>query len=75
MPEASREEGLAMAERLRQEISRMTVVTEVGTLSLTVSLGVAELRTDEDESFESLIARADRAMYQAKAAGRDTVRG
>ena len=27
MPEAGREEGLAMAERLRQEISRMTVVT------------------------------------------------
>jgi diguanylate cyclase (GGDEF)-like protein len=75
MPEASREEGLAMAERLRQEISRMTVVTEAGTLSLTVSLGVAALRADEDESFESLIARADRAMYQAKAAGRDTVRG
>jgi diguanylate cyclase len=75
MPEAGRDEGLAMAERLRQEISRMTVVTTVGTLSLTVSLGVAELRRDGDENLEGLIARADRAMYQAKAAGRDTVRG
>ena len=75
MPEASREEGLAMAERLRQEISRMTVVTAGGTLSLTVSLGVAALRPEEDDNLESLIARADRAMYQAKAAGRDTVRG
>jgi diguanylate cyclase (GGDEF)-like protein len=75
MPEASREEGLAMAERLRQEISRMTVVTEGGTLSLTVSLGVAALRREDDESLESLIARADRAMYQAKAAGRNMVRG
>jgi len=75
MPEAGREEGLAMAERLRQEISRMTVVTEGGTLSLTVSLGVAELRRDEDEGLEGLITRADRAMYQAKAAGRDTVCG
>jgi len=75
MPEASREEGLAMAERLRQEVSRMTVVTAGGTLSLTVSLGVAALRPEEDENIESLIARADRAMYQAKAAGRNTIRG
>ena len=75
MPEAGQDEGLAMAERLRQEISRMTVVTEVGTLSLTVSLGIAELHQDEDENLESLIARADRAMYQAKAAGRNTVHG
>ena len=73
MPEANREEGLAMAERLRDEISRMTVVTEVGVLSLTVSLGVAALLPDED--LEALIARADRAMYKAKAAGRNTVRG
>jgi diguanylate cyclase (GGDEF)-like protein len=75
MPESDRDEAMAMAERLRQEISRMTVVTAVGTLFLTVSLGVAELRRDEDESLEGLIARADRAMYQAKAAGRNTVRG
>jgi diguanylate cyclase (GGDEF)-like protein len=75
MPEANREEGLAMAERLRQEISRMTVVTEVGDLSLTVSLGVAALAAEEDETLENLISRADRAMYQAKAAGRNTVRG
>jgi diguanylate cyclase (GGDEF)-like protein len=75
MPEAGREEGLAMAERLRQEISRMTVVTAVGALSLTVSLGVAALRPEEEDNLESLIARADRAMYMAKAAGRDTVRG
>jgi diguanylate cyclase (GGDEF)-like protein len=75
MPEANREEGLAMAERLRQEISRMTVVTTAGTLTLTVSLGVAELGPEEDENLGALIARADRAMYQAKAAGRNTVRG
>ncbi len=75
MPEANREEGLAMAERLRQEISGMTIVTDVGTLSLTVSLGVAALRPEEEENLEGLIARADRAMYQAKAAGRNIVHG
>jgi diguanylate cyclase (GGDEF)-like protein len=75
MPEAGRDEAVAMAERLRQEISRMTVVTAGGTLSLTVSLGVSELMADENEDLERLISRADRAMYQAKAAGRNTVRG
>jgi diguanylate cyclase (GGDEF)-like protein len=75
MPEAGRDEAVAMAERLRQEISRMTIVTAGSTLSLTISLGVAELARNEDEDFEGLVSRADRAMYQAKAAGRNTVRG
>ncbi|HPW17227.1 MAG TPA: histidine kinase N-terminal 7TM domain-containing protein [Candidatus Aminicenantes bacterium] len=75
MPEAGREEALAMAERLREEISRMTVVTPGGTLTLTVSLGVADLDPAGDEDIDGLINRADRAMYQAKAAGRGQVRG
>jgi diguanylate cyclase (GGDEF)-like protein/PAS domain S-box-containing protein len=75
MPEAGREEALAMAERLREEISRITVVTAGGTLSLTVSLGLASLGPNGDEELDSLIVRADRAMYLAKAAGRNTVRG
>jgi diguanylate cyclase (GGDEF)-like protein len=75
MPEAGREEALAMAERLREEISRMTVVTPGGTLTLTISLGVAGLDPKGDEDIDGLIDRADRAMYQAKAAGRDQVRG
>ena len=75
MPEAGRDEALVMAERLRDEISRMTVVTAEGTLSLTVSLGVAELDREGDEELDGLINRADRAMYQAKAAGRNAVRG
>jgi diguanylate cyclase (GGDEF)-like protein len=75
MPEAGREEALAMAERLREEISRVTVVTAGGTLSLTISLGIAGLGANGDDDLDSLISRADRAMYLAKAAGRNTVRG
>jgi diguanylate cyclase (GGDEF)-like protein/PAS domain S-box-containing protein len=75
MPEAGRDEALAMADRLREEISRMTVVTEGSTLSLTISLGVASLDPAGEDDLESLIGRADRAMYQAKAAGRNAVRG
>jgi diguanylate cyclase (GGDEF)-like protein len=75
MPEAGREEALAMAERLREMVSGITVVTPGGTLFLTISLGVAELGSGNEETLETLILRADRAMYQAKAAGRNTVRG
>jgi len=75
MPEAGRDEALAMAERLREMVSGITVVAAEGTLSLTISLGVAALRPTDDETLEGLISRADKAMYEAKAAGRNTVRG
>jgi diguanylate cyclase (GGDEF)-like protein len=73
MPEAGREEALAMAERLREMVSGITVVAPGGTLSLTISLGVAELGSGGDETLENLIHRADKAMYSAKAAGRNAV--
>jgi diguanylate cyclase (GGDEF)-like protein len=75
MPEAGREEALAMAERLREMVSGITVVAPGGTLSLTISLGMAEFESGGDETLENLIHRADKAMYSAKAAGRNTVRG
>jgi diguanylate cyclase (GGDEF)-like protein len=64
-----------MAERLREMVSGITVVAAEGTLSMTISLGVAALGPGEDETLEGLIGRADKAMYEAKAAGRNTVRG
>jgi diguanylate cyclase (GGDEF)-like protein len=42
---------------------------------MTVSLGVANLGPSGEDDLDGLINRADRAMYQAKAAGRNTVRG
>ena len=75
MPEAKPDEALTMAERLREKVSDITVVAPGGTLSLTISLGFAGLEPDKDETLESLIGRSDKAMYEAKAAGRNTVRG
>ncbi len=75
MPEQGRDQALATAERLRQDVSNMIVVTAAGSLSLTISLGVASLKRQEGESLDALIGRADAAMYEAKAAGRNTVRG
>ncbi len=75
MPEQGHEQAVVTAERLRVEASNIRVVTETGHLSLTISLGVASLKRQADETLEGLIGRADAAMYEAKAAGRNTVRG
>jgi GGDEF domain-containing protein len=39
---------------------------------MTISAGVA-LRSDQDSDRDSLLRRADEALYEAKAAGRNTV--
>jgi two-component system cell cycle response regulator len=60
------------AERIRNSVERMTVLDEKGQrVPITVSIGVACLEVND--TVEILIARADHAMYQAKASGRNRV--
>ncbi|MEL6368568.1 MAG: GGDEF domain-containing protein [Pseudomonadota bacterium] len=68
-PEPTAEE---IAERLRAQIESSPAQVGERTLSITASIGVASLLTD-DRNIESLIARADRAMYRAKYQGRNQV--
>jgi len=59
-----------IGERLLARLRELKLTTEDGeVISATASLGIAALRSEE--SFEKLIDRADRAMYHAKASGRD----
>jgi len=60
----------AIAERLRQHIATWTLEPEH--LSVTVSIGVAQASA-EDQAFDDLLIRTDRALYAAKAAGRNRV--
>ncbi len=64
--------ALVAAERLRASIASLVVVDEKGeALPVTASIGVSELRSGD--SLERLVDRADRAMYDAKLAGRNRV--
>lgn len=62
-------DAIPLAEKIRALIAD-TPFVDVGTV--TVSIGAAELQPDDDLS--SWLHRADRAMYDAKAAGRNAVR-
>ncbi len=63
-----------MAERLRQAIAAIAIPLRPGQppLTLTASLGIAERSADE-ATVEKVLARADLALYRAKAHGRNQV--
>lgn len=70
--ECSLEGALRIAERIRLRIAAASMVWEQNVASVTVSIGIAMLTPDVDQ-VESLIDRADRALYEAKAKGRNRV--
>lgn len=62
---------LEIAERLRAAVAAVAVPGPDQPIRVTVSIGVAELKPDDD--LDTLLVRADRALYEAKGAGRNRV--
>jgi diguanylate cyclase (GGDEF)-like protein/PAS domain S-box-containing protein len=60
------------ADRMVQRCAAHAVAHDGGSLRVTVSIGVTACGADEHD-FERIVERADRAMYAAKQAGRNTV--
>lgn len=71
LPDTALADAYGVAEKLRAAIAQrpMPLPGDAAGLSLTVSVGVAEGARD----LQSLLARADAAMYDAKNAGRNRV--
>lgn len=73
LPHTSVERGIAVGERMRQELvieSRKLVKLPVG---VTMSIGVASLEADHPATADTLVAMADRALYVAKDRGKDRI--
>lgn len=68
LPETSLETARKAAERLQMEIASTQVATEHGELSVTISIGVAQL-TDDVPDLGALIDRANQAEHRAKEKG------
>ena len=73
LPGTDQPTAFAVAERIRERCAEVSIQYESVALRVTVSIGVAERRADENV-LEPIITRADHALYAAKAAGRNAVR-
>src|SRR3954471_2878489 len=74
VPETSEAGAIAFAERLRDKIqSHHFDIGKRQPLRLTVSIGVADFPEPRVETAEDLLECADRALYRAKAGGRNLV--
>jgi len=65
------ETALEIAERVRFRVAASPIKTRSDEVKMTVSLGMAEFRVDDD--VDSIVKRADEALYKAKDRGRNQV--
>jgi two-component system cell cycle response regulator len=74
LPETDAEVAYKVAERLRRAVGGkpFNAGPEAGNLTVTVSIGVAELE-NAAESLDDIVKRADEALYRAKREGRNRV--
>jgi diguanylate cyclase (GGDEF)-like protein/PAS domain S-box-containing protein len=73
LPHTGLDEAMALGERLRIRVETSPLQHEEHTIAITVSIGVSAIAAT-DASADAVLARADRALYEAKNSGRNAVR-
>ena len=71
LPRMDLEQAVEMAEQIRSVVESSAVEDQGRQLSVTLSLGVAQLQPGE--SLDDVLGRADEALYEAKEKGRNQV--
>lgn len=89
LPDTTNEDATLLAERIREQIAKLTIslphitpesqqlndnLNNIPSICLTTSIGIAQNQPG-DKSIGELLHRADEALYQAKANGRNQVCG
>jgi len=75
LPETPSMGAATFAERIREKLEQFPFINAAGDrLSITASVGLAAFPGPRIETVEDLLARADEALYRAKADGRNRVR-
>ncbi|NMG31624.1 sensor domain-containing diguanylate cyclase [Aromatoleum evansii] len=73
LPDIGRDAAVAVARRVRQAVAGAAVCCAAGEIAATVSIGVAHSEAASRRTIAELVASADKALYRAKANGRDRV--
>lgn len=69
VPETKRHDLVALAERIREQLERRDICDAGIAVKVTISIGATSL--GENDTPETLLKRADNALYQAKNEGRN----
>jgi diguanylate cyclase (GGDEF)-like protein len=73
LTDCDREQGLRIAEKLRQQVENNLQEVDGQRVAVTVSIGLSCLSAGQSSSYDSLYAASDRALYRAKQNGRNRV--
>ena len=73
LPDTGLDGALVLAEQLRQSVQQSVCHWQGQALAVTVSIGVFGGRLGSGDTWEMVLDAADRALYQAKQAGRNQV--
>ena len=72
LPNTDLKNGALLAERLRQNVEKSTVLYQGKKITFTVSIGVAAY-SEEISNIDDLLRKVDEALYEAKAEGRNCI--
>ena len=73
LPGTTEPAAIALADRIREEVSEAALCPMNDTVRVTISIGIAGESGEHLATLEMLLGRADEALYAAKARGRNCV--
>src|SRR5690554_5432550 len=71
MPQTTAQQAFVVLDRIRAAIANTDFSYKETPVELTVSIGIAEFIAAANETAEEVFSRADKALYDAKAQGRN----
>jgi len=72
LPDTDKTTAIGVAERLREYVAEHVHESDQGDFTITISLGVVSF-SKKNKNIEELLSLADKALYEAKVAGRNRV--